>query len=228
MLSDILMSQVQWTPYGIVCRDSEQAKMLHKFLREAILDRHVYISKAVSFTFDISNPVNAESNKSIGRNANIGESFPDIINNLSDKVFYKTNAKHAKIDLFAKNNTMSDSRFMNRIEELEVLYINPNICRLIAGTGALHINIDYNCGFSSMSDNSATKPKSHFPCYTDFSIAEYFRIPPMEKGASLVPIRYYYNATPDVLQSILIKWLLPENRDQIKEEEKLWLQRYDQ
>lgn len=226
MLFDVLFSQVEWTPYGLQCQDAETAKKLHSFLREAILDRHVYVSKIISFTFDISNPINAGSNRSVGRNINVGESFTDIIINLQDKVFIQTNATSARIDLEAKENTLLNAKFKDRSGDLNVLYTDPKVCRLVNGTGAMHVALAYDHGFRTMDKNSDDKPKSHFPCYTDFSIADYFRIPPMDKGSTLVPIRYYHNANSDALRSILYKWLVPDNRSNLEDEEKVWLQHY--
>lgn len=228
MLFDVLFSQLEWNDYGIVCHDPKLAKHIHTFMREAILDRHIYLRKVTSFAVSVKKPVGvSDRSRSIGRNSSIGESYPELMLNLSDKIFYQTTTDTAKVSLDVGNNTIQMHPFTNKGETIKTLFSNPNICRVIHGTGTLEVNLTYDCGFRDMSLNTNGIGKEFFPCYTDYSVADYFRVLPEITNGSLVSIRCCNNASMNDLKSLLVQWLVPNNRDNIKKEEREWLQNFE-
>ena len=93
MLKKIL-NELQWTPYGIACPDAKTAHTVHKFLREAVLDRHIYLSKIIGFAVKSSTHFSVYSGTYIARHVQLGESYPELTVKLSDKIYYQLNLLH--------------------------------------------------------------------------------------------------------------------------------------
>ena len=227
MLFDLLSNDSAWTDYGINLPDQTTAKQVHKFLREALLDRHIYVTKVTAFKFDMTEHITASRKCTVGRKVVVGESYPEVLNNLQNKVFYRTGASSAIADLGTGVNSLDSVAFQFRGSELPVLYDNPYLCRVIKGTGKLHVKLVWDCGFRDMNANShkfeSRENTDYFPCYTDFSLNEFFRIPPMAQNSTMVCIRCYHNASLDAFRMMLVKWLHANNRAKLREEERQWL-----
>lgn len=217
-----------WTPYGIQCGDPLIAKKVHRFMRQAILDRHVYINKIIGFTIKTNNTFRAGTGDYITRHEQIGESYPELMISLQDKIFLDTNAKELDVDLETGMNNVDNSIFRDVAtgKTATVLYENCNICRCLKKSTILRVEIQYDCGFRAMPENCNYLDNSYFPCYTDYSLAPFYRVLPMEPGATLVPIRYCNKATEGQLKDILNTWSVYIKSGSVKMEEKEWLQSF--
>lgn len=226
-LQDIL-DNAQWTEQGIVCSNADSAWCVYKFIREAILDRHIYHSKVIGFCIQGTTVERSHVHRTISRNKQIGESYPEIVVNLLDKVFLDTSSSHLLNTLQAGNNVMGTQKWgANRDSETDVLYVNPNICRCLRDSCTLKVQIAYDCGYRSMAQNSNSLGKQFFPCYTDYSLQEYVRVIPMTYGSNVVKINYYNNMTVDKFKGILSKWSEHCKSKDIKKEELVWLQSFE-
>ena len=194
---DMILDKLSWNPYGIVCPDSATAKKVHKFLREAILDSHVYITKVVGFSVSESNNAKTNSGNMIARHSNVGESYPEIMTNLSDKIFLDTQEDTYVMKLHQGLNTLNDNSFEGKLFDptAKVLYSKPDICCCLSKETMFELKLKYDCGYSSMATNSALIDGEYFPCYTYFTLEPYVRILPMLPGATVVPVRYYNGCT---------------------------------
>lgn len=227
MIIDYILNNITWTPYGLECGNPNTAKVVHKFLREAVLDRHIYVSKVVGFAIKTNNTFRPFSGMSIARHKQIGESYPEIMVNLQDKVFLNDNADCLDTLLTTGMNTVTDNPFGDlRDYKAEVLYVNPNICRCLMKETIFRVQLQYDCGYRSMAENSKSLGNEFFPCYTDYSLVDYFRVLPMSPGSTLVPLRYYNGATEAQFKDILTKWLLHIKTNSLKKEESLWMQNF--
>ena len=87
---DYVLNKTVWTPYGIECSDHATAKKVHKFMREAVLDRHICIRKVIGFSIHGDNGNKLYSGTYIARHINMGDSYPELAVVYSDKVFMTT------------------------------------------------------------------------------------------------------------------------------------------
>lgn len=226
MLKKIL-NELQWTPYGIACPDAETAHTVHKFLREAVLDRHIYLSKIIGFAVKSSTHFSVYSGTYIARHVQLGESYPELTVKLSDKIFLNTDADYLNMHLEAGMNTCIKNSFGDlRDYKAEVLYTNPEVCRCLVDETVFCVRLQYDNGYRSMAENSKILDKEFFPCNTDYSLADYVRVLPIQPGDTLVPIRYYNGCTMANFQDILSKWYIYLQTGNIKSEEKEWVSNF--
>lgn len=223
---------MNWVAEGISCNNVQTAKIVHKFLREAILDRHLPVTKVIGFKIKSSNTFRVAQSTYIARHKQIGESYPEIMNNLSDKVWLDVGSNDAHIPLNTGMNTLENTMVQPNHQFTvdtppTVLYVNPNICRCLQKTADLEIILKIGTGYSSMAANSKEIDSSYFPCSTDFSVAEFFRILPFTSETNVVPIRYYNGATPEVLKQLLNLWKTEMEYKVIERGDRRWLSAFN-
>lgn len=218
--------ELQWTPYGIECGNTALCKKAHKFLREAVLDRHIYLYKAIGFQFTEKSGFRLGNSNYVIRHEIIGESYPEVSVNLSDKVFMAANSGPVDVNLKVGMNMCDTSAFLQNNGDVETMYTNNRICQLLKGSCHLKIHIARGHGYVSMSDNSKLLDASYFPMHTDYSLNDYVRIPPIEEGDTLVPIRYYNKMTPDKLKYFVAEWRALVQSYAVDKEEAAWVRRF--
>ena len=227
MILETVLNNLQWTPYGIQCPDANTAKIVHKFMREAVLDRHIYLSKVIGFSINTNNTFRAYTGNYIARHKQIGESYPEIMVNMQDKIFVNVSETVLDSTLQTGVNTVETSPFWRAYNDfVETLYANPNICRCLTKETNFKVKLEYDCGYRSMTANSKNLSSEYFPCNTDYTMHQFVRILPMDVGSTLVPIRYYNGLTEETFKSILRKWLIYIQTNSLKKEESLWLQSF--
>lgn len=227
MILEDILNKLTWSPYGIQCPDIYTAKLVHKFMREAVLDRHIYISKVIGFAVKTNNTFRPFAGTYIARHKQIGESYPEVMVNLLDKVFLNTSKTQLDTILSVGSNTTLNCNFDDGEGNIvDVLSTKPDICRCLDKQTVFRVKLQYDCGFRDMARNTKDLKPEFFPCYTDFSLADYVRILPMQPGTVLVPIRYYNGMTEEKFKDILGKWLLYIQTKSLKGEESLWLQSF--
>ena len=228
MTFDIFDKQT-WNEAGIICRDAETTKRLHKFLREAVLDRHIYLNKAVCFRFMSTEADKRSDITNIARDRAIGDSYFQMILNIKDLIVLNTEVKSVKFNLHKGENFTTDSQFYESRTPYDVIYTNPYLCRCLRGEVILELKLQYDCGYAPIEKNSGlvTGRSNYFPCFTDYSLQEYVRILPMDPAgdARTIPIRYYNGFTKEQFQTLLKSWLAIAKRDK-REEEQKWLEKY--
>lgn len=223
ILDEVL--QAQWTPYGIKCASAMDAKRLHKFLREAVLDRHICLHKVIGFQIASNVAYRSYVGTYIARHMQIGESYPQIVVNLLDKVFVGVDRDYAKCLLTPGMNTLENNTFNNgRNVQYNVLYTNPEICRCLTGSTYFNVKLVYDSGYRSMQENSKELSDSFFPCYTDYSLAEYVRVLPITGDPTIVPVRFYNGMSLETFISILTEWRAYIGTGSLRKEDALWLQ----
>lgn len=227
MILQTILSDLPWTPYGIQCGDARTAAIVNQFLREAILDRHVYVSKVVGFTIKTNNTFRPYAGTYIARHKQVGDSYPELMLNLQDKVFVNTGLTTASTVLKPGDNTMETNVFGDLREiEAKALYTNNRICRCLEKEAILSCMLVYDCGYMHMATSSHIMKPEYFPCNVDYFIGDYFRILPPRRGDTIVQIRYYHGATEQDLRDILSKWFVAIATNSVREVEKIWLQRF--
>lgn len=226
LISKVL--SLPWTPYGIQCRSKEEAFKVHKFMREAILDKHVYISKIIGFTIQSNNTFRVGTGDYITRHEQLGESYPELMIKLQDKVFLHAGQVFLEVFLHTGMNNVIDNPFIGVSNKLDIefLYENPEICRCLKKDVVLRVALSYDCGYKHMSVTCKGLDKEFFPCCTDFTIAPFYRVLPKESESTLVPIRYFNGATESQLRDILRTWNTHIKVGNVRMEEKLWLQSF--
>lgn len=222
ILQDII-NNLQWTEFGVICSNPQSAKLVHKFLREAVLDRHIYINKVIGYHIMSGTSIRSYANKTISRHKQIGESYPEIVVLMKDKVFL-SDVKESITTLKTGLNRMSTNTWT---DVDGVLFTDDTICRCLNGECRFKVTLQYDCGFRSMAQNSNVLDGKFFPCFTDYSLQEYVRVLPMQPGTTTVPIRYYNGMTVDTFKSILSKWAEYIQQHGLKKEEQEWMQNFE-
>lgn len=226
-----------WTPYGVDCGSESAAAIVYKFLREAVMDRHIYISKIIGFSFDKSDIARTGNGEYITRHKQIGESYPELINILGDKIFLEPEEGEysAKLEVTEGNdfvngiNNVYTSPFLNKLnQQVEVLCTDPYLCRCLKGTNTLHVITAYDCGYRSTSYNSHIVKSNSFPCFTDHSLNDFVRVLPRSNPGPLVPIRFYNGMSVDHFKQILSNWGAVIKSSNIRKGERQWLRSFQQ
>lgn len=226
ILKDIIYSYA-WTPYGIVCPDVNSMKLAHKFLREAILDRHLYVCKVIGFEIKSNVMSRAHAGTYIARHKQIAESYPEIMLNLQDKVFLTPNSKDLQCELKSGENKITTVGFMDADKNpVPALYTREDICRVIDKTCTLKLKVVYDCGYRYCQQNSKKVGSECFPSYTDFSVHEFFRILPPEPSGTTINLRYYNGATEASLKQLLAQYWSAIQSGSLRKEEREWLQNF--
>lgn len=223
MILQNIINNYTWNPYGIQCADAHTAKIVHAFLREAILDRHVYTNKIIGFKIKAAATSRPHAGTYIARHKQLAESYPEILTMLLDKVFLNTFDDEISATLSQGPNTVNDVYFLDSNGTIvNALFTRPELCRVIEKNCVLQLKTAYDCGFRDMRQNSKKIGPEYFPCYTDFSIADYVKVLPIKPGDTLVPIRYYHGANPDMLKQILTNYMIYIQSGSVKRSEKWW------
>ena len=229
MILQEIISKFVWTPYGIQCPDYATMKLAHKFLREAILDRHLCVCKVIGFEIKSATMSRAHTGTYIARHKQIAESYPEVMLNLSDKVFMTSLNGEITCGLETGQNTTHDTVFRDSEgKEVPVLFQNPDICRVIDKTCALRLKVVYDCGYRYCQANSKRIGSDFFPCYTDFYVGDFFRVLPPEPSGNIVSIRYYNGADVKMLQEMLQRYWVITQSGSLRKEEREWLQSFMQ
>lgn len=226
MLNYILNDAV-WTPYGIQCSSPAVAKNVHKFLREAVLDRHIYISKVIGFAVRGDNGNQLCSGTYIARHINMGDSYPELSVVYSDKVFLTQN-KSVNLHLHVGGNNISELACTAN-PSVEVLYVNDYAGRALTQSAIVCLQLMYSSGYRSMADNSKVLSSEFFPCNTDFSLQEFVRVLPFGPGevTNVVPVRFYNNMTQAQFRDILTQWLIYSKSSMANGDELKWMHSFE-
>ena len=208
MILERMLTGCSWDFMGIHCLDSAMTEAIYWFLREAILDRHIYLNKVIGFNVDSMYESNPHVGKVICRHPDAGESYVELVNNMLDKIFiepFETN--ELKMYCHPGLNTCEDNAFQVQISQpTPCLYTNPNVITALQDTVSINVKLLYDCGYRSVDQNSkALKDPSYFPCYTDYSLNGYVRILP-QRSNNTVQLRFYNGMTVDIFKSIMERY----------------------
>lgn len=235
-----IIENLQFTPSGIVCPDAVTAKKVNLFLREAVLDRHIYLQKAIGIKVVSSTNIQDMSSRgtNISRHPHIGESYIELVHNIHDKIFLRPMTNDLIwTQLKPGLCTMNDIDFISSNHSiLDMLWTNPVVATSLSSFGAksgdmmsqcrLVVKTCYDCGYRGFADNSSVLSNDMFPCDTNYSLADYIRILPMITPSHIVNVRYYNGCTPEIFKSILQTWNNFIKSQNIKEEESEWLRNF--
>ena len=225
LLESIVNGAVQFTDKGIQCTTPDGAWRVFNFMRQAVLDRHIYITKAVGVQFikDVHAKASVNGNIHIEGYYNCGESYPELMVNLSDKVFILP-PEHETLDIMCNPGVVNVPDVLNTAG---VLYTNPYMLRVLSNAMVMRLTLRYDCGYRSMSYNSKIS-SSMFPFYTNNSLDQFVRVLPIEKGQTFIPMRFRNGMTIQKFMMILRNWCKAMEARDVNKEELIWMQRFGQ
>lgn len=225
LLNSIVNGAVQITEKGIQCSTPDGAWRVFNFMRQAILDRHIYITKAVGVHFlkDVHAKPSANGNIHIEGYYNCGESYPELMVHLSDKI-YLVPPSTEKLDITCNPGIV---RVPDVLNTSGVLFTDPYMLRVLSNSMVMQLTLKYDCGFRTMSFNSKVSSQM-FPFYTDNSLDSFVRVLPMQRGQTLVPMRFLHGMTVAKFMTILTNWNNAAIARDINKEELVWLQSFGQ
>lgn len=228
ILQDII-SKFVWTPYGIQCPDQPTFMLAHKFLREAILDRHLCLCKVIGFEVKSQVLTRSHTGTYIARHKQIAESYPEMMVLLSDKIFLTNSNRDIICNLRSGENTVDNTMFEGpEHEQISLIYRNNEICRVIEQTCQLKLKVIYDCGYRNNQVNSKRIGTDYFPCNTDFFLGDYVRVLPPDFTSNIVQLRFYNGCTQENLKTLLEYYWEAIQAGSLRKEERGWLQNFMQ
>ena len=226
MNSTLLFTECRWDNNSVTCPNEETTRRVFQFLRQAILDKHVYIHKAYCFQLR-GDAIDAKETISY-RDKNFGDSYIEILKNLADKVFIKPGREYTRMYLSAGENTLLNNNFVDEDSKpVECLYTNPYIITSFPQNAYIEVKCIYNCGYRSIEYNSTISEDLYFPSYTDHSLQEFVRVIPSISGHR-IQLRYYNGMTPSMFVKVLHDYFVycesENNLSFIRKDELKWIQ----
>lgn len=231
MVVDTVLKECIWTPYGVQCNDDTQYKILLTFLRELILDRHLYINKAIGFRIHSTISLRRLNALEISRHENIGESYVEMSLFIQDKIFLDNKEKEFSVVVQHGDGSILNSTVIGCQSSLPVstLYQDPHICTVLKGNCTVFIATSYNCGYTKVERNSRFLTPEYMPVYTDYSVQDYVRVlPPMPTDNNVVQLRYFNGMNENVFRNLLTDYALAYSNGKLKAKEKKWLLSFGQ
>lgn len=229
-LLDTILNDLQWSDEGIICRDYAEKKLVHKFMREAVLDRYIYNARIAGVCVSTADSKTSVAKTYISKHNSIGESYAELTSQLSDKVFFLTSNQVLTVSLNKGANKIEDVSFIRGGSPVSRLYVNDNVCRALHDNVVLSVFVTYDYGYKSMADNSKAIKSQHsskyFPCNTDYSLAQYVRVLPPTQD-SVVHMRFYNGMNPEYFKLILENWKKVIELGKMPEEVQKWLKTYE-
>ena len=226
MLIHRILNELKVTSEGVTCSSEEERRVVHKFLREAVMDRHIPVYKVTGIAITSLTAKSVYTSSQIARNKQIGESYAELTVNMLDKTFIVSNNDTLTADLHIGENFLPDVKFKAYNKEAMCFYTNPRLCRVIDGNVGMKIAIERGTGYKSMASNSETLKSGYFPCNTDFSINEFVRVLPIVDGVH-IPIRYFNGFNVDMFNALLTLWRIDIDNKVVSEEDKPWLYSFE-
>lgn len=215
MILETLLKDATWNEKGVHCGDETVGKKVYDFLYELILDSHLYVTKPIGFYIENSTSY-AKTGTYIARNSQVGESYPELMTNLQDKVFLHSTVPVIKAD-------MSSGKITTDVFKEDVLCMSNYVCRVTDGTCKLVVKLATDCGYKTLKDTSKQLDSKFFPMNTYFNINDFVRILPKVDGFKDITLRYYHGMKPDMLYEMLQRYMGMINNMSISEEEKEWV-----
>lgn len=214
MILETLIKDVAWSEKGIHCNDNEVGKKVYDFLYELILDSHLYVTKPIGFYIENSTSY-SKTGTYIARNSQVGESYPELMTNLQDKVFLHSTAPVVKAD-------MSCGKMTTDIFGEDVLCVSNYVCRVLDGNCRIVVKLATDCGYKTLKETSKQLDSKFFPMNTYFNINDFVRVIPTVGDYRNVELRYYYGMSYKTLQEMLHRYLGMLNNMNVSEEERAW------
>lgn len=220
------LKQCMWTPDGVICPDEQTYRRVHRFLRELILDRHLYLNKAVGFKVYSPVIMRRANDIEISRHENLAESYVEMSLHIQDKIFLDNKDNEFVVTVQQGEGTIDNSVFRSVANQLPVtvLHRDPHIARVIKQYCTITVRTSYFCGYIGVERNSKYLDSEYFPLYTDYSIQDYVRVlPPMPTDGFTVRIKYFSGMSSEQLQSLIEDYRLMYTSGKLKGSEKKWL-----
>lgn len=222
MIVNDLLEGVNWESSAITSEDPAKLYTIFQFLRQLIMDSHLYVTKIIGFSVT-NRTMRSHTGTYIARNVQLGESYAELSVKLADKLIIGTDVDELSFDV---------KKGLIKVPALEmpassrIMYTNDEVCRVIAGTCVLHFKIQTDCGYRDMQQNSAELPNSYFPMNTYFNISEYVRVLPMMRGDKRINLRFLNGMDVNTLKFLLLRYKSLIESQFISKEELAWVQSF--
>ena len=222
MIVDNLLNDFTWGQTSIHVSDPKKAYIMFQFIRQLIMDSHLYVTKIIGFSVT-NRTLRSHSGTYIARNVQIGESYAEMMVKLKDKLIINTNENELMFDV--KKGVIKASELPMK-DSSKILYTNDEMCRVITGTCVLNFRLQTDCGYRDMQQNSNELPNQYFPMNTYFNIMDYVRILPMMYGQTDIQFRFCHGMTMDIFKMLVARYKLLLESQYVSEEELTWAQSF--
>lgn len=209
MFLDDVLQQCTFDQLGIKANGIPPMK-LFKFIREAILDRYIYLYKVAGYK--LTSTLKAHYGVDISRSRDMCDSYIEMAVNLSDKLFYDSPNKLILAIVTSDCYTVDTVTFKGNATTYHPLYTNPYCCRSVDGKPReVTLYLRYGNSYASMYSNyKYLNDESFFPCVTDFTLDPFIRVLPRPNDTpdseDLIRLRYYNGMTPEIFKGIMTSW----------------------
>lgn len=241
LLDEIINAIVTQGSDDIQTNSPTEFRRFNRFLRQAILDRHICVTKAIGVSFTNHTPSMKRAAHLVALEGyeTVGESYPELMLKMHDKLFLDFTTPLGNIGVVPLQvvpklgeNTVPDLSFKKSLMEsnssaVKVLYTNPYVMNLLATPLVMVIHTYYSSGYLDMSKTSRIMEDKIFPFNTDFSLQDYVRILPPRPGDTAIKLRFFNGMTRNYFIAILSRWKQYLETNNCRREEKLWLQQLE-
>ena len=241
LLDEIINALTTQNSDDIQTNSPTEFRRFNRFLRQAILDRHICITKAIGVSFTCHTPTMKRAAHTVALEGyeTVGESYPELMLNMQDKIFLDFTTSIASTGVVALQavpklgeNYLPTLMFKKSLMEADtsavrVLHTNPYVMNLLATPLVMVVHTYYASGYLDMSKTSRIMDDKVFPFNTDFSLQDYVRILPPRPGDTAIKLRYYNGMNRNYFIAILKRWRQYIETNNCRKEERLWMQQLE-
>lgn len=225
MIFEKLLHGCVWNGNTIIAPSEEDAKVIHKFLREAVLDSHLYVTKVIGFAIGAADSRN-QSDTYISRHTQMGDSYVEMMVNLQDKVFINAPDNELTLLLEPGEVYVKDGYVQSFHTQIRTLSTSPYICRNLSKECLLQLRLATSCGYRSIDANSHLIDESYFPMYTHFNISDYVRVIPKREGLNYITLSFYHGFTVEDFKTVLENNYKLYQQHAMRKGEEKWVQSF--
>lgn len=222
MIVDNLLEDFTWGQSGLSTSDPQKAFTMFQFIRQLIMDSHLYVTKIIGFSVT-NRTMRSHTGTYIARNVQLGESYAEMMVKLSDKLIINTNENELVFDV--KKGVIKASELPMK-DNSKILFVKDDMCRVITGTCVLNFRLQTDCGYRDMQQNSNELPSQYFPMNTYFNIMDYVRVLPMMYGSTEIKLRLCNGMSMDILKMMIARYKGLLESQYVSEEELQWAQSF--
>lgn len=225
MIVKTALEDFVWGTSGLSHPDPKLVYDVYQFIRELILDSHLYMTKVIGF-YVKNRTMRSKSGTYIARNVQIGESYAEMAVKLTDKLFVSVSGNDLNIGMECGVVRAADCK--TALGNGKLFYTNDEICRVINGECILCLKLQTNCGYRDMRQNSAELPSEYFPMNTYFNIYDYVRVLPMLDGDTHIRLKFCNGMDVETLKLLLVQYCNMVSSELVNEEELAWIYSFEQ
>lgn len=220
MLENIL--RCTFTNTGLEVPGDINPLILHRFMRQSILDAHLPIIKPIGFALNASKKLHKQS--ATERCSYCLENMIEIASNLDNIVFLDVSNNRVISEQGVGEISVDKPIFFSNTRPVRTLYTQPHVMTTIKPL-SIEIFVTENTGYKTMKDNSKIMTKDKFfPLNSYHHIIEFVRILPFN---GKIQYKLLNGMTPEELRALYLNYAVKYASKLLSKEELQWVSSFD-